>query len=47
MHVSILYVGAAVMFRLAVRLIQCGSVSYTSKVDIRTALSRAAKTAPA
>lgn len=44
--IAILYVGAAVMFRLAVWLFQYGSISYTSKVDIRIALSRTAKTAP-
>ncbi|MET3920040.1 ABC transporter permease [Arthrobacter sp. UYEF20] len=36
--IVILYVGAAVMLRLAVRLFQYGSISYTSKVNIRTAL---------
>lgn len=36
--IVILYAGAAVMLRLAVRLFQYGSISYTSKVNIRTAL---------
>ncbi len=36
--IAILFVGAAVMFRLAVRLFQYGSISYTSKVNVRTAL---------
>ncbi|MDQ0851409.1 ABC-2 type transport system permease protein [Arthrobacter sp. B3I9] len=36
--IVILFVGAAVMLRLAVRLFQYGSISYTSKVNIRTAL---------
>ena len=36
--IVILFVGAAVMLRLAVRLFQYGSISYTSKVNVRTAL---------
>lgn len=36
--IAILFGGAAVMLRLAVRLFQYGSISYTSKVSIRTAL---------
>ncbi len=36
--IAILYAGAAVMLRVAVRLFQYGSISYTSKVSIRTAL---------
>ena len=36
--ILILFVGAAVMLRIAVRLFQYGSISYTSKVNIRTAL---------
>ena len=36
--IVILFVGAAVMLRLAVRLFQFGSISYTSKVNVRTAL---------
>jgi ABC-2 type transport system permease protein len=36
--IVILYVGAAVMLRVAVRLFQYGSISYTSKVNVRTAL---------
>lgn len=36
--IGILFVGAAVMLRVAVRLFQYGSISYTSKVNIRTAL---------
>jgi ABC-2 type transport system permease protein len=35
---AILYIGAVAMFFLAVRLFQYGSISYTSKVNIRTAL---------
>jgi ABC-2 type transport system permease protein len=35
---AILYIGAVLMFFLAVRLFQYGSISYTSKVNIRTAL---------
>ncbi|WP_427004565.1 ABC transporter permease [Pseudarthrobacter sp. H2] len=53
--IAILFGGAAVMLRLAVRLFQYGSISYTSKVSIRTALrggsrrpaSDAAPTTPA
>jgi ABC-2 type transport system permease protein len=53
--IVILFAGAAVMLRLAVRLFQYGSISYTSKVNIRTALrtrsrraaSDAAPTTPA
>lgn len=45
--IAILYIGAAIMFRLAVRLFQHGSTSYTSRVNIRTALGRPAKGAPA
>lgn len=47
--IAILYAGAAVMLRVAVRLFQYGSISYTSKVSIRTALkagSRHAVAAP-
>lgn len=36
--IAILYVSSALMFRLAVRLFQYGSVSYNSKVSIRKAL---------
>lgn len=36
--IAILYVGSALMFRLAVRLFQHRSVSYHSKASIRTAL---------
>ena len=36
--IAILYVGAALMLRVAVRLFQYGSISYTRKVSIRTAL---------
>ncbi len=36
--IAILFVGAAVMLRVAVRLFQYGSISYTSKVNVRTAL---------
>lgn len=36
--ILILFVGATVMLRIAVRLFQYGSISYTSKVNIRTAL---------
>jgi len=48
--IAILYIGAALMLRVAVRLFQYGSISYTSKVSIRTALkagSRHAVAAPA
>jgi ABC-2 type transport system permease protein len=49
--IAILYIGAAVMLRLAVRLFQYGSISYTSKINIRTALKarpgRTAAPAPA
>ncbi|MCO4273839.1 ABC transporter permease [Pseudarthrobacter sp. HLT3-5] len=37
--IAILFIGSAIMFRLAVRLFQYGSISYTSKVNIKTALS--------
>lgn len=37
--IAILFIGSAIMFRLAVRLFQYGSISYTSKVSIRTAIS--------
>jgi ABC-2 type transport system permease protein len=37
--IAIVYVGAVLMFYLGVRLFQYGSISYTSKVNIRTALS--------
>lgn len=36
---AILYIGAVLMFFLAVRLFQYGSISYASKVNIKTALS--------
>ncbi|WP_354254107.1 ABC transporter permease [Arthrobacter sp. UYEF21] len=36
---AILYIGAVLMFSLAVRLFQYGSISYTSKVNNKTALS--------
>jgi ABC-2 type transport system permease protein len=53
--IAVLFGGAAVMLRLAVRLFQYGSISYTSKVNLRTALragsrragSDAAPTTPA
>ena len=41
--IAILYIGATLMFRLAVRLFQHGSISYTSRVNIRTALGQPAK----
>jgi ABC-2 type transport system permease protein len=47
MVIAILYVGAAVMLRLAVRLFQYGSNSYTSKVSIRTALKAGSRHAVA
>jgi ABC-2 type transport system permease protein len=34
------------MFRLAVRLFQYGSIAYTTKVNIKTALSNGKKAAP-
>lgn len=37
--IVILFIGSVLMFRLAVRLFQYGSISYTSKVNVRTALS--------
>jgi ABC-2 type transport system permease protein len=45
--IVILYVGAAVMLRVAVRLFQYGSISYTSKVRIRTALKAGSRHAVA
>lgn len=45
--IAVLYVGAAVMLRLAVRLFQYGSISYTSKVSIRTALKAGSRHAVA
>ena len=33
--IAILFIGWAIMFRLAVRLFQYGSISYTSKVNIK------------
>ncbi|GAP54248.1 ABC transporter permease [Arthrobacter sp. 92] len=45
--VAILYLGAALMLRVAVRLFQYGSISYTSKVSIRTALRAGSKHAVA
>lgn len=44
--IAILFAGAAVMLRVAVRLFQYGSISYTSKVNVRTAL-RAGSRRPA
>lgn len=44
--IAILFIGSALMFRLAVRLFQYGSISYTSKVSIRTALKSGKKAAP-
>jgi ABC-2 type transport system permease protein len=41
---AILYIGAVLMFFLAVRLFQYGSISYTSKVNIRTALGNGRRT---
>jgi ABC-2 type transport system permease protein len=43
---TILYIGAVLMFFLAVRLFQYGSISYTSKVNIRTALSAGSRSNP-
>jgi ABC-2 type transport system permease protein len=45
--IAILYVGAAIMLRVAVRLFQYGSISYTSKVSIRTALKAGSRHAVA
>lgn len=45
--IAILYLGAAVMLRVAVRLFQYGSISYTSKVSIRTALKAGSRHAVA
>jgi ABC-2 type transport system permease protein len=36
---AILYLKSVAMFFLAVRLFQYGSISYTSRVNVRTALS--------
>lgn len=44
--IAILFIGSALMFRLAVRLFQYGSISYTAKVSIRTAISAGKKAAP-
>ncbi|TAP38776.1 ABC transporter permease [Arthrobacter sp. S39] len=44
--IAILFIGSAIMFRLAVRLFQYGSISYTSKVNIKTALSKGRNTSP-
>jgi ABC-2 type transport system permease protein len=44
---AILYLGAVLMFFLAVRLFRYGSISYTSKVNIRTALGNGRRTAVA
>jgi ABC-2 type transport system permease protein len=43
---AIHYIGAVMMFFLAVRLFQYGSTSYTTKVNIRTALSNGRRDAP-
>ena len=43
--IAILYAGAVLMFLLGVRLFQYGSISYNSKVNIRTALSSGRKAA--
>ncbi|MFF1381932.1 ABC transporter permease [Arthrobacter sp. NPDC058288] len=45
--IAILYIGAAMMLRVAVRLFQYGSISYTSKVSIRTALKAGSRHAVA
>ncbi|CAN7524718.1 ABC transporter permease [Arthrobacter sp. LjRoot14] len=45
--IAILYLGAALMLRMAVRLFQYGSISYTSKVSIRTALKAGSRHAVA
>jgi ABC-2 type transport system permease protein len=42
--IAILYIGAVLMFFLAVRLFQYGSISYASKVNIRTALGGGRRT---
>lgn len=44
--IAILFIGSVAMFFLAVRLFQYGSISYTSKVNIKTALSDGRKAAP-
>jgi hypothetical protein len=44
--IAILFIGSGLMFRLAVRLFQYGSIAYTNKVNIKTALSNGKKTAP-
>lgn len=45
--IAILFIGSILMFFLAVRLFQYGSISYNSKVNIRTALSNGRRTAEA
>jgi ABC-2 type transport system permease protein len=45
--IAVLYIGAALMLRMAVRLFQYGSISYTSKVSIRTALKAGSRHAVA
>lgn len=42
--IAILFIGSVLMFFLAVRLFQYGSISYTSKVNVRTALSNGRRT---
>ncbi|WP_104044862.1 ABC transporter permease [Arthrobacter sp. ZGTC412] len=42
--IAILYIGAVLMFFLAVRLFQYGSISYASRVNIKTALSSGRRT---
>ncbi len=44
--IAILFIGSGLMFRLAVRLFQYGSIAYTTKVNIKTALSNGKKAAP-
>lgn len=44
--IAILFIGSVAMFFLAVRLFQYGSISYTSKVNIKTALSNGRKAMP-
>lgn len=42
--IAIVFAGAVLMFYLGVRLFQYGSITYTSKVDIRTALTSGRRT---
>jgi ABC-2 type transport system permease protein len=45
--ISILFIGSAIMLRLAVKLFQYGSISYTSRISLTKALSPKRRPAPA